>query len=91
MKTLIALSVLALSATAAQADWEHRFQNPDLSVNHEGHVQEIRIGAADPVAESFPGNNDLFSGGSVEGGIGSSVSSVTSLEALTAGNPDFEV
>lgn len=91
MKTMIALSVLALSATAAQADWEHQFQNPDLSVNYEGHVQEIRLEAADPVAEAFPGNNDLYSGESVEGGIGSSVNGLTSLEALTAGNPDFEV
>ena len=83
MKSMIALSVLALSSTAALADWEDVFQNPDLSVNHEGYVQEIRLPAIDPVARAYPGNSDLFSGDSVEGGIGASAGGLTSLEVLT--------
>jgi hypothetical protein len=91
MKTLIALSFLALSSTAAQADWEDVFQNPDLSVNYKGHVEDVRLAADDPVAAAFPGNGDLHSGESVEGGIGSSYNVLTSLEQLVKGNPDFEV
>ena len=91
MKTMIALSILALSSTAAQADWENVFQNPDLSVNHEGYVQEISLPASDPVAKAYPGNSDLFSGDSVEGGIGTNTGGLSSLEVLTADNPDYEV
>ena len=92
MKTLIALSALALSSTAVQADWEHVFQNPDLSVNYEGYVEQHRVPSIDPVAASFPGNSDLFSGDSVEGGIGaSSTASSTSYDDVVRGNPDFEV
>lgn len=91
MKTLIALSVLALSSAAASADWENVFRNPDLSVNHEGYVEQIRLPADDPVASAFPCNGDLYSGDSVEGGIGSSSTADTSLDRMVAGNPDFEV
>lgn len=91
MKTLIALSVLALSSTVAQADWEDVFQNPDLSNNYKGYVEGVRLPAQDPVADAFPGNGDLHSGESVEGGTGSSYGSLTSLEKLVKGNPDFEV
>jgi hypothetical protein len=90
MKTLIAFSVLALSSTAALADWEDVFRNPDLSVNYQGHVESVRLPAIDPVSDAFPGNGDLYSGDSVEGGAGSSYGSLTSLERLVRGNPDFE-
>jgi hypothetical protein len=91
MKTLIALSVLAFTSTAAHADWADVFQNPDLTVNHQGHVQGVKLPAIDPVGAAFPGNGDLHSGGNVEGGIGSDHNGLTSLEQLVTGNADFEV
>lgn len=91
MKTLIAFSVLALSSTAALADWEDVFRNPDLSTNVHGYVEDVRMPADDPVADAFPGNGDLYSGDSVEGGPGASYGGLTSLEQLVRGNPDFEV
>lgn len=90
MKTFIALAVLALSSTAIHADWEDRLRNPDLSTNIHGYVEDVRLPADDPVAEAFPGNGDLYSGDTVEGGGGSSYGSLTSLEQLIRGNPDFE-
>jgi hypothetical protein len=91
MKTLIALSVLAFSSTAANADWENVYQNPDLSVNHEGYVEQVRLPADDPIASAFPGNGDLHSGDGIEGGIGASSTAQTSLDRFVSGNPDFEV
>lgn len=91
MKTIIALSVLALSSAAANADWEHVWQNPDLSNNYEGHVQEIRVPSVDPIAAAYPGNIDLHSGDSVEGGIGASDTADTSYDLFVRGNPDVDV
>lgn len=92
MKTLIAASVLVLSGTAAHADWEDVFQNPDLSVNHEGYVETIRLPSVDPVAAAFPGNGDLYSSDGISGGIGStSRTALTSYDELVKGNPDIDV
>ena len=92
MKTLIAASVLALSGTAAHAGWEDVFQNPDLSVNHEGDVEIIRLPSVDPVAAAFPGNGDLDSSDGIRGGLGSaSRTASTSYDEFAKGNPDIDV
>ena len=91
MKTLIAFSVLALAGTAAHADWEDVFQNPDLSVNYEGHVQQIQLPSVDPVAAAFPGNGDLDSSAGIRGGIGASSTASTSYDRFVKGNPDVDI
>jgi hypothetical protein len=87
MKTLIAFSILALTGAAAHADWEDVFQNPNLSVNHEGHVQQIQLPSVDPVAAAFPGNGDLDS----SAGMGASSTASTSYDRFVKGNPDVDV
>ena len=91
MKTMIAFSVLALASATASADWEDVFQNPDLSVNYQGYSVDVRLPAEDPVARAFPGNHDLYSGDTVEGGPGANYGELTSLDEIVKGSPDSEV
>lgn len=87
MKTIIAATLL-LVATSATADWENVFQNPDLSVNYQGHTSTSSI-SVDPVAAAYSGNSDLFAG--VEAGdVMKSDSTPTSLDAISRNNPDLE-
>ncbi len=87
MKTIIA-ATLMLVATSATADWENVFQNPDLSVNYQGHTSTSTI-SVDPVAAAYSGNSDLFAG--VEAGdVMKSDSTPTSLDAISRNNPDLE-
>lgn len=87
MKTIIA-ATLMLVATSATADWENVFQNPDLSVNYQGHTSTSSI-SVDPVAAAYSGNSDLFAG--VEAGdVMKSDSTPTSLDAISRNNPDLE-
>lgn len=87
MKTIIAATLL-LVATSATADWENVFQNPDLSVNYQGHTSTSTI-SVDPVAAAYSGNSDLFAG--VEAGdVMKSDSTPTSLDAISRNNPDLE-
>ena len=50
-----------LAATAATADWEGVFKNPDLTANYEGHTTVSTV-SIDPIAETFANNSDLFAG-----------------------------
>lgn len=87
MKTIIA-ATLMLVATSATADWENVFQNPDLSINYQGHTSTSTI-SVDPVAAAYSGNSDLFAG--VEAGdVMKSDSTPTSLDAISRNNPDLE-
>lgn len=87
MKTIIA-ATLMLVATSATADWENVFQNPDLSINYQGHTSTSTI-SVDPVAAAYSANSDLFAG--VEAGdVMKSDSTPTSLDAISRNNPDLE-
>ena len=46
-----------LAATAATADWEGVFKNPDLNANYEGHTTVSTV-SIDPIAETFANNSD---------------------------------
>ena len=87
MKTLIATTLL-LAATAATADWEDVFKNPDLSSNYQGYTTVSTV-AVDPVAESFADNSDLFAG-EESGNILRGDSRTSSLEEIGNRNPDLD-
>lgn len=87
MKTLLAATIM-LAATAATADWENVFQNPDLSSNYEGHTTVSTV-VVDPVEAAYPGNSDLFAGEEA-GDVMNSGNTPTSLDYFTRGNPDSD-
>lgn len=87
MKTLLA-ATLMLVASAATADWEDVFQNPDLSINYEGHTTVSTV-AFDPVEAAYPGNSDLFAGEEA-GDVINSGYTPTSIDRIGRGNPDLD-
>ena len=86
MKTLLA-ATLMLVATAATADWEDVFQNPDLTANYQGYTTESTV-SVDPINEAFYKNADLFAG--EEAGNMMKSNTPTSLDALGRRNPDLD-
>ena len=86
MKTIFA-ATLMLVATAATADWEDVFQNPDLTANYQGYTTTSSV-SADPVAETYAGNSDLFAGEEVGNMMKSRTAS--SLDAIGRKNPDLD-
>ena len=86
MKTILA-ATLMLVATAATADWEDVFQNPDLTANYQGYTTESSV-SVDPVNEAFSKNGDLFAG--EEAGNMMKSNTPTSLDALGRRNPDLD-
>jgi len=90
MKTLIAAAaILSLSSGATMADWEHAWQNPDLTSNHEGYMVIHQSPTADPLERAFGGNGDLYAGG--EGGDVFSGDDATSYDLFVRDNPDIDV
>ncbi|MEN8214482.1 MAG: hypothetical protein ABFR19_08980 [Pseudomonadota bacterium] len=87
MKTMIA-ATLMLFATAATADWEDIFQNPDLTSNYQGHTTVASV-SYDPVAETYANNSDLFAGDK-SGDVRNMDSNPTSLDVLGSKNPDMD-
>lgn len=87
MKTLLA-AALSLAATAATADWENRFMNPDLAVNYEEHTTVSTV-IYDPVATTYSGNSDLFAGAEA-GDVLRADPTPTSLDRIGRGNPDLD-
>ena len=87
MKILLA-ATLMLFATAVSADWENVFQNPDLSVNYEGHTT-VASQPFDPVERTYSGNPDLFAGEEA-GDVMNSGYAPTSLDYFSRGNPDLD-
>lgn len=87
MKTLLA-AALILTTTAAMADWENVFMNPDLAVNHEGHTTESTV-IYDPIATTYSGNSDLFAGAEA-GDVIDSDPTPSSLDRIGRGNPDLD-
>ncbi len=86
MKTILA-ATLMLVATAATADWEDVFQNPDLTANYQGYTTESTV-SVDPIAETFARNSDLFAGDEIGHTMPSHTP--TSLDALGRRNPDLD-
>jgi hypothetical protein len=86
MKTILA-ATLMLFATAATADWEAVFQNPDLTANYQGYTSTSSV-SVDPVAEIYAGNSDLFAGEEVGNMMKSQTPS--SLDAISRRNPDLD-
>ena len=86
MKTIL-VATLMLVATAATADWENVFQNPDLTANYQGYTTESSV-SVDPVNEAFSKNGDLFAG--EEAGNIMKSNTPTSLDALGRRNPDLD-
>ena len=86
MKTILA-ATLMLVATAATADWENVFQNPDLTANYQGYTTVSTV-SFDPVAETYAGNSDLFAGDEIGHTMPSHTP--TSLDALGRKNPDLD-
>ena len=86
MKTILA-ATLMLFATAATADWEDVFQNPDLTANYQGYTTESTF-SVDPVNEAFSKNADLFAGEEAGNMMKSNIP--TSLDALGRRNPDLD-
>ena len=86
MKTILA-ATLMLFATAATADWEDIFQNPDLTANYQGYTTESTA-SVDPIAETFARNSDLFAGDEIGHVMPSHTP--TSLDALGRRNPDLD-
>lgn len=87
MKTLLAATMM-LVATAATADWENVFQNPDLSDNYAGYTA-VSSESFDSVANTYPGNSDLFAGEEA-GDVINSGYTTTSLDRIGRGNPDID-
>jgi hypothetical protein len=88
MKALIAATMIALAGGTASADWEDAWQNPDLSNNFDGYTESRSSSVHDPLAASYPGNGDLFSGGSDDA---SGATGATSYDRFVRGNPDIDV
>lgn len=86
MKIILAASLM-LIATAATADWEDVFQNPDLTSNYQGYTTVSTV-SVDPVSEAFAGNSDLFSGHEADNII--RPVTATSLDVIGRGNPDLD-
>lgn len=86
MKTVLA-ATLILASSAATADWEDVFQNPDLTVNYQGYTTTSTV-SADPVAETYFRNGDLFAG--EEPGNIMKSETPTSLDAIGRSNPDLD-
>ena len=86
MKTILA-ATLMLVATAATADWEAVFQNPDLTANYQGYTSTSSV-SVDPVAEIYAGNSDLFAG--EEAGNMMKSQTPSSLDAISRRNPDLD-
>lgn len=87
MKTILT-ALLMLASTAATADWENVFQNPDLTSNYQGYTTVSNV-SVDPVAEAFGGNPDLFAGEEA-GDVMNSGYTPTSLDYFSRGNPDLD-
>ena len=86
MKTILA-ATLMLFATAATADWEDVFQNPDLTANYQGYTSTSSV-SVDPVAETYAGNSDLFAGEEAGNMMKSGIA--TSLDSIGRKNPDLD-
>ena len=86
MKTILA-ATLMLFATAATADWEAVFQNPDLTANYQGYTSTSSV-SVDPVAETYAGNSDLFAGEEAGNMMKSGIP--TSLDSIGRKNPDLD-
>lgn len=87
MKTILA-ATLMLVATAATADWEDVFQNPDLTANYQGYTTESTV-SVDPIEAAYSGNPDLFAGEEA-GDLMNSGYTPTSLDYFSRGNPDLD-
>ncbi len=86
MKIILA-ATLMLVATAATADWEDVFQNPDFTANYQGYTTESSV-SVDPVAETYAGNSDLFAGDEIGHVMPSHTP--TSLDSIGRKNPDLD-
>ena len=84
---IILTATLMLAATAATADWEDVFQNPDFTANYQGYTTESSV-SVDPVAEIYAGNSDLFAGDEIGHVMPSHTP--TSLDAIGRRNPDLD-
>ena len=88
MKTLVAVSILALASGSVAADWEDVWQNPDLSNNFAGHTVTNQSPVYDPLELTYRGNVDMYAGGEADAfaAIGP-----TSYDVFVRGNPDIDV